>query len=573
MKTLRALVRMGDPPWSRVAGSVALGALTVIAGVGLMSLAGYLISRAAEHPPVLSLTISIVAVRAFGIGRPVARYFERLRSHGLAFQVLARMRVACYRRIEPLIPSRSIGPHQGDLLASVVGDVDSMQSLFLRGMSPPAVAAVAGVVVVGVVAAFLPAAALVLAAGLVLGGVVVPAVAAVAGRHSRRQAAIRADLTVELVEVLRGAPELVVLGAGDGALQRIRCLDREIGRLQRRDALIGGAIETMASLVKGLTVVGVLLVCVHAAADGALDRTLVAALTLATMAAFEAVEPLPAAALGLRSTIEAGLRLLSLGAGEHPPTDRDHPAALPSDTTAALERVDFDHAADESWELRDVDLRLAPGRRVALTGHSGSGKSTVAALLVRFLDPDGGRVTLGGAELRDLRRHDVRATVTLDSQDGYLFSTTIRENVRLARPAATDHEIEAALRRARIWNWVESLPDGWDTFVGEEGARVSGGERRRISLARTLLADSPVMVLDEPTAHLDPPTGERLMADVLAGADGRSVLLITHRSEGLEAVDDVLSLTRGRVEPSVSSRPGDALSAAGGVDSMTWPIP
>jgi ATP-binding cassette, subfamily C, bacterial CydC len=349
VRTLRALLRMGDPPWSRVAGSVALGALTVVAGVGLMSLAGYLISRAAEHPPVLSLTVAIVAVRAFGIGRPVARYFERLRSHGLAFQVLARMRVACYRRIEPLIPSRSIGSHQGDLLASVVGDVDSMQSLFLRGLSPPVVAAVTGIVVVGLATAFLPVAAFVLAVGLVLGGVAVPAVAAVAGRHSRRQAAIRAELTMELVELLRGAPELVVLGAGDAALERIRRLDRELGRLRRRDALIGGAIEAAASLVKGLTVVGVLLACVHAASNGGLDRTMIAALTLGAMAAFEAVEPLPAAALGLRSTVEAGRRLLSLGADERPPTDPDHPAALPSDATAALERVDFDHAADESW--------------------------------------------------------------------------------------------------------------------------------------------------------------------------------------------------------------------------------
>jgi thiol reductant ABC exporter CydC subunit len=566
MRTLRALLRMGRPPWTRVAGSVLLGALTVAAGVGLMSLAGYLISRAAEHPPVLSLTVAIVAVRAFGIGRPVARYFERLRSHGLAFEVLARMRVATYRRIEPLIPSRSIGPHRGDLLANVVGDVDSMQSLFLRGLSPPLVAAVAGIVVVGVAAAFLPAAALVLAAGLLLGGVVVPAAAAAAGRHSRRQAAIRAELTVELVELLRGAPELVVLGAGDAALSRIRRLDREIGRLQRRDALIGGALEAAASLVKGLTVAGVLFVCVRATADGSLDRTLVAALTLAAMAAFEAVEPLPAAALGLRSTVEAGRRLLSIGANEPLPEDPAHPAAVPPDTTAALEAVDFDHAADESWGLRDVDLRLAPGRRVALTGHSGSGKSTVADLLVRFLDPDEGRVTLGGTDHLDLRRHDVRATVSLDGQDGYLFSTTIRENVRLARPGAADHEIEAALRRARIRDWVDSLPDGWDTFVGEEGARVSGGERRRIALARTFLAGAPVMVLDEPTAHLDPPTAERLMADVLAAADGRSVLLITHRSEGLDAVDDVLTLTRGRLQEPVSSRPGDASTSEERVD-------
>jgi len=538
---------LGDPPWSRVALSAVLGAVTVLAGVGLMSLAGYLISRAAEHPPVLSLTVAIVAVRAFGIGRPVARYFERLESHGLAFRVLGRMRVACFRRIEPLIPSRTIGMHQGDLLARMVGDVDSMQLLFLRGLSPPIVAAAAGAVVVGITAVYLPAAALVLAAGLALGGIAVPAIAAAAGRHADRSAALRAELTVELVELLRGAPELVVLGAGDASLERIRRLDAGIGRITRRDALLGGTVEGLASLVKGLTTVAVLFVCVRAAADGALDRTLIAALALGAMASFEAVEPLSGAALGLRRTVAAGRRLLSLGGGDPPPADPADPAPRPADATAALVGVGYDDAEEETWGLDAVDLAIEPGRRVALVGHSGSGKSTVAELLVRFIDPDRGRVTLGGADLRDLRRHDVRSAISLDGQSGYLFSSTIRENVRLARPGATDAEIEAALRRARIWDWVASLPDGWNTFVGQEGAMVSGGERRRIALARTFLADAPVMVLDEPTAHLDPATAERLMADVLDRTAKRSVLVITHRSEGLEAVDDVVELSRGRV--------------------------
>jgi ATP-binding cassette, subfamily C, bacterial CydC len=547
VSALVELLRMGQPPRARVALSVALGSLTVLAGVGLMALAGYLISRSAEHPPVLSLTVVIVAVRAFGIGRPAARYFERLESHDLAFRVLARIRVAFYRKLEPLVPGQAEAYRRGDLLARMVGDVDAMQNLFLRGISPPLVAMLTGAVSVALTAAFLPAAALVLAAGLALGGIVVPVVASLAGRRTgKRQARARAELTVELVELLRGGPELAVLGADGAALARVRRLDRELVRLARREALASGLVEGLSTLAAGLTVVGVLAVCVAATAAGVLDRVLIAALALGAMAAFEAVAPLPAAALGLQATLEAGRRILTIAGRQAAVVDSDRPAGPPPVAAAALEGVGFDYADDEAWGLRGVDLRIDPGRRIALVGRSGAGKSTVAALLVRFLDPDAGNVTLGGTDLRALRQRDVRSLVSLDRQDAYLFSTTIRENVRLARPDADDAAIEQALRRARLWDWAASLPDGLDTFVGEEGDLASGGERRRIALARTFLAGAPVLVLDEPTAHLDPPTAAALVHDVLAAADGRSVLLITHRPEGLGAVDEIVRLHRGR---------------------------
>jgi ATP-binding cassette, subfamily C, bacterial CydC len=534
---------------NRVVLSVALGSLTVLAGVGLMSLAGYLISRSAEHPPVLELTVAIVLVRAFGIGRPIARYFERLESHDLAFRVLARMRVGFYGKLAPRIPSRASGLRHGDLLAGMVGDVDAMQNLFLRGISPPLVAVVTSVAAVGVAAIFLPAAAIVLAAGLLLGGVAVPAIASFVGRRAgRKQVTVRHELTAEIVEILRGAPELVVLGADQAALRRVRALDAEMARLARRNALAGGFVEGLGTLVAGLTVVGVVEVCVRATSAGTLDRVLVAALALGAMATFEAVAPLPASALGLHATIEAGRRLLAIAEREPSVIDPPLPVDPPSDPVASLDRVAFDHADEDVWGLRDLDLRLPPGHRVALVGHSGSGKSTVAALLVRLFDPDAGRVSIGGIDLRALRQSDVRSVVSLDGQDAYLFSTSIKENVRLAKPDASDAEIERALRRAHVWEWVASLSDGWDTFVGEEGTRVSGGERRRIALARSFLRGAPVLVLDEPTAHLDPPTAEALISDVLSSSDGRSVLLITHRPEGLNAVDDVIALRRGRVE-------------------------
>jgi ATP-binding cassette subfamily C protein CydC len=553
VNTLRELLRIARLPRARVVASVALGSLSVLLGVGLMSLAGYVISRAAEHPPILSLTVAIVAVRACGIGKPVARYFERLERHDLAFRVLARMRVGFYRKIEPLVPGRLPELRRGDLLAAMVGDIDALQNLFLLGVSPPLVAIVASGISVAIAAAFLPSAGLILAVGLLAGGIGIPALAALVGRRAgARQSAARGELTAELVDLLRGAPELAVLGADERAVEAVRALDEELVHLARRDALVSGFLEGLAVAVAGLTVAGVLVVCASATVAGTLDRVMVASLALLAMASFEAVTPLPAAARVLSVTVASGRRLLAITSHAPVVVDPPSPADPPRDPTVTLEHVGFGYADGESWELLDVNLRIAPGRTTALVGRSGAGKSTIAALMVRFLDPDAGRVAVGGTDARTLRQDDVRSFMTLDAQDAYLFSTTIRENIRLAKPSADEEAIERALRRAQIWDWIASLPDGADTYVGEEGTLVSGGERRRIALARTFLVDAPVVVLDEPTAHLDPETAERLVDDALHATEGRTVLLITHGLEGLDAVDRTVRLSRGRLVPSRS---------------------
>jgi ABC-type multidrug transport system fused ATPase/permease subunit len=214
----------------------------------------------------------------------------------------------------------------------------------------------------------------------------------------------------------------------------------------------------------------------------------------------------------------------------------------------ALEDVRASYGDGGELALDGVSLRLPPGRKIALVGPSGSGKTTVANLMLRFLDPDSGRVTLAGRDLRDYRQEDVRRAIAVAGQESHLFSTSIRENVRLARPDASDPDIEAALRRARIWDWVAELPDGWHTQVGEGGRELSGGQRQRVALARALLADAPVLVLDEPTAHLDSETADDLVLDVLAAAGERSVLLITHRPEGLGLVDEIVTLRSSRIE-------------------------
>jgi ATP-binding cassette subfamily C protein CydC len=551
MATLGRVGAIARPPSAPMALSILLGSLAVGFGVALMTTAGYLISRAAEQPPILSLTVTIVAVRFFGLARPLARYLERLVSHDAALRALRRIRSRFYERIEPLAPAQLEEYRSGELLGRMVGDVDALQSLYVRGLGPPLVAFIVGGVSVGITTAVLPAAGAILALGLLAGGVVVPVVAGAVNRAAgRRQTAARSELTAELVEVLRGAPEFVAYGREEETLARVRAADRELARLARRDALAGGLAEALSILVAGLTVAGVLAIAVAAHEANALDRVLVATLALLTLASFDAVSPLPAAARELSGSLAAGRRVRELT--DRVPAVRDPEAPAPAPTlpaVVALDGVTARYASGKEPVVRDLDLRLEPGKRIALVGPSGAGKTTVTNLLLRFLDPENGRVTIAGRDLRDYRQRDVRATFALAGQNAHLFNSTIRANLTIGRPGASDKELWDALRRAQLAEWVSSLPAGLETLVGEEGTQLSGGQRQRLTLARALLSEAPVLILDEPTAHLDPETAEALVRDVLAAADGRSVLLITHRPEGLELVDEIVRLeapSRGR---------------------------
>jgi ATP-binding cassette, subfamily C, bacterial CydC len=544
MGTLRRLLRLTAAPRRRIAVAVVLGALTVTFGVGLMATAGYLITRAAEQPAILSLMTAIVAVRFFGLARPLARYLERLASHDLALRALGRVRTRVYERIEPLAPAELEGYAKGDLLSRMVADVDALQNLHLRGVGPPLVALLAGALSVGATAVFLPSAALVLAGGLLAAGVAVPALAGhFVSRARSRQAPARGELSAELVELLGAAPELVAYGGQAAALGRVRRADHALVRIGRRDALVGGLAEGLGLSVAGLTVAGVLALTVGAHAAGELDRVLIAMLALLAFASFEAVQPLSAVARELPATVGAGRRILDLMDREPAVTDPAEPVPPPSAPFGVtLEDVSARYGSEEALVLDGVSLRLEAGRHVALVGPSGAGKTTVVSLLLRFLDPVRGRVTLAGRDLRDYRQEDVRRAIAVAGQESYLFATTIVENIRLGRPDASELEVEDALRRARLWDWVRDLPDGTETLVGEQGRELSAGQRQRIVVARALLADAPVLVLDEPSAHLDPPTAASLIADVLAAAGDRSVLLITHRPEGLELFDEVVDL-------------------------------
>jgi thiol reductant ABC exporter CydC subunit len=567
---LLRLLAMARPLRGRLLLATAAGAAATGCGVALLAVSGFLLARASQHPAIIAISVAVVAVRALSIGRGVSRYLERLASHDVAFRVLAQVRVAIWRRLEALAPAGLALFRSGDLLARLISDVDATQDLFIRGITPLLAAVLVGGGAVTACLFILAPAAAVLAAGLLAGGIVVPIVGAtVAKKAARAGAPVRGSLTATVTDLLEGSADLLAFGAQDAALARADAQDAELTRLARRTAAASGLGTGLMSLVSGLTLWAVLLLGVAATGSGALTRVPLAVLTLTALAAFEAVTALPAAAVQLDQARTAAGRITAITDTPDPVREPPHPPPLPPgpftitmrDATVRYEDNDGPPALDR------VGLELPPGRRVALAGANGAGKSTLAAVLLRFRDLSGGTVWLNGHDLASYAADDVRSVIGGCPQDPHLFDTTIRDNLSLARPGASDEELEAAAARARLLTWIKSLPQGWDTRVGTHGAAVSGGERQRLALARAFLANPALLILDEPTAHLDPDSRRALTMDLLHATEGRAVLLITHEPDGLDQVDHIVVLDHGRVAEQGSHH---QLRHAGGPYQRMW---
>ncbi|MGH3243948.1 MAG: thiol reductant ABC exporter subunit CydC [Spirillospora sp.] len=561
------LLAFARPARWRLGLAVLFGVLALCSGVGLMATSAWLISRAAQHPPVLMLMVAIVAVRAFGLGRGVFRYVERLVGHDATFRILADLRARVYERLERLAPGRLPAFRSGDLLNRLVADVDAVQDLFLRVLLPCTIAAVVGGASVGLAWALLPSAGAVLLFALLLAGVVAPWLSsAMARRAEHRTTDLRADLTTHVVDTLQGAPELIAYGAAPAHLAKAAALDRDFTHASARSATTTGVGAAISTLAGGLAVWGSLAVGVPAVRSGKLDGVLLAVVVLLPLAAFEVVAGLPVAAQYLERVRRSATRVFAVLDSAEPVNDPVAPTPFPTPPyTLTVQNLRAQWTPTAPYALDGISLDLPPGHRCAIVGPSGSGKTTLTAVLLRFLEPTSGRTTLNGVDLGALPADDVRRVIGLCAQDAHLFDSTIGENVRLARPTATDAELRDALRRARLLTWIDALPQGLDTRVGEHGARVSGGQRQRIALARALLADFPILLLDEPAEHLDLATADALTTDLLTATEGRTTLLVTHRLTGLDAVDEIIVLDGGRVadrgtHTDLVSRPGPYLS-------------
>jgi thiol reductant ABC exporter CydC subunit len=557
------------PARPRLAQASLLGAGAIGASIALMGTSAWLISRAAQHPAEASLTLAIVGVQFFGLSRGFLRYGERLVGHDAALRMLADLRVRVYERLEALAPAGLPLFRRGDLVARAVHDVDSLQDVVLRVIEPFVVATLVGIATVAALWWFLPQAGLVLLVALALSAVAVPWLTGrLAAREEARQATVRGEVAAEVVDLIDGAPELVVMGGTADQLARIGHADGRLRALSRRGAGTAGIGLALTTALAGLASWGALTVGVRATHAGSFNGALLALLALVPLAAVELVSPLPAATQALqRSRVAAGRVFAAMDA---PAVVRDprHPVAVAAGPhTLELHAVWASYPGAGRAALRGVDLSLPPGRRVALVGPSGAGKSTLADVLVRFLPADAGEVTLDGVPLERFCADDVRRVVGLVEQRPHLFDTTLAENLRIGRRTAEDEELVHVLERVGLGPWLAGLPDGLSTGVGPMGARLSGGQRQRVAVARGLLADFPILLLDEPAEHLEPAAADALTADLLEVTEGHAALLITHRLAGLARVDEIMVLEGGVV---VERGTHAALLEAGGRYAALW---
>jgi thiol reductant ABC exporter CydC subunit len=541
MRTVLRLLADARPALPRLTLATLAGAVASACGIGLMATAAWLIAQAAEHPPVLELGVAVVAVRAFGISRGFFRYAERLAGHDAALRVLSLLRVRSYARLIPQVPGRVVA--RGDALHRFASDVDAGQDLLVRVLLPYAGTLLAGAGAVVLLGTILPGGAVALAAMLAIVCFGVPAAQRVLARRAQeRVAPLRAEFAAGTVELLHALPDLVAYGQAASRLDRLRTTDRRLAAVHGR-AAAGVGVGSALVVAAGGSCVWVALAL---GVQHRLPGPALAVLVLTPLAVLDVVGVLPDGA-NRYALGRAALRRV------HEQLDQPDPAPDPAQPRP-LPDGPYELAVDDvtaGWVpaqpvLRGVSIRLSPGRRIAVVGPSGCGKTTLAYLLVRFLDPVSGRVTLNGVDLRDLAGDDIRRVVALMDETVYCFDATIEGNLRVARREATEQQLWDALARARLDDWVRGLPLGMATPVGEHGSHLSGGQRRRLALARVLLTGAPILVLDEPTEHLDDDTAAALTADLLAATADRGLVLITHRTFGLSDVDELVDLTSAR---------------------------
>jgi ATP-binding cassette subfamily C protein CydC len=547
VKPLRRALAEKGTPYGRLALAGLLGLASAAATIGLLAGSGYVIGRAALRPGLDALVGILAATEVLAFLRGPLRYAERLVGHDAALRALARWRVWLYDRLTPRVPAALAGWRSGDLLTRAIDDIDTLGDLYLRTLLPAAIAAGAaalGLVVVGLV---LPLAALALGVPLLF-ACTVPPLLVWRGSRQTEAAEGAGALSAQVVDAIHGAPDLLAFGGEEAMLERIGQMGRDADTLARREAGSTALAALLTHLSTGVALAAVLATAVAAVHAHHLDPVMVAVLPLVALGTFEPVPGLVLAVGRALAVSAAARRLFALEAVPLPVHDPAHPRALP----AGVPEVTFDRACLRYADglplaLDDVTFTLAPGRRVALTGSSGAGKSSVVNALLRFWPLESGSLALDAMPADTLAAADVRATCALVDQRAQLFAGTVRSNVTLGRPDASEEAIAAALGAAQLGAWVRSLPGGLDTPVGDEGVAVSGGERRRLAVARALIAGGSILILDEPTAGLPAAMADTLIDDVLAGAGQRSVLLITHRAAEAHRCQTTVTLEAGRV--------------------------
>ncbi len=576
------------PHWRHLLAAVLVGFVTIAASISLMSTSAWLISTAAIATSIAQFGVSVVGVRFFGITRALARYGERLISHALTFKLLADLRVWFYQSVEPLAPARLVTARSGDLLSRVISDIESLDNFYVRALAPPLVAFVI-IIGMGIFMGILsPHLGLTIVAFLLALGVGLTALTLILNRAPGRiLVEQRARLRADLVDSVQGLPDLVAFGQEKTYFNRIQAAGSAYSATQTRLAHLNGFQSALSTFITGLAAITMLTLAIPLISAGLLPGVMLAVVVLGTMSSFEAVQGLPQAAQQLESNLQAARRLFQIADSTPAVSDPPNPLPRPASADLTIKNLSFAYETKPQSTQRDtkeilktpscdvapfvvknvlseINFNLPAGRKIAIVGTSGAGKTTLANLLLRFWDYTEGQIHLDGHDLRHYAQTDARRMFSVVGQSTYLFNASLRENLLLANPSATQADIETTCRQAELHDFIQTLPEGYETLVGERGLSLSGGERQRLAIARALLKNAPILLLDEPTANLDANTEAKIITTLhqlmsaplrvsasesafIRDSANKSVLWITHRLIGLDQMDEILVLDSGKI--------------------------
>lgn len=537
--------------------SILLGIATIGSGVGLMATSAYIISAAALRPSIAVLQVPIVAVRFFGITRGVFRYLERLTSHQVTLRVVNHLRVWFYENLEPLAPARLMYYRSGDLLSRIMTDMDTLENFYTRVVSPPVVAAMVIIITVLFMAYFDISLAWVLLVFLLLAGGILPWFSQSVSRRSRHQlATCRADLNAVLVDGIQGLSDLLAANQERGQFIQLLKTNQTLITAQTGFAQLSAMQNALGLLISNFGMWSVLCMAIPIVVAGRLEGVFLAVVVMTALASFEAVFPLSLAAKHLERGMEAGHRLLEVISTRPEVVNPVQPLLPPQSYSLEVKRLTFKYPPcfDEESDLalQDISFYLPQGGHMAIVGPSGSGKTTLVNLFLRFWEIQEGEILLGGKDLRAYSQEDIRDYIAVITHNTFLFNANIKENLLLARPNASEEDMIRAAQTAQVHNFIQSLPDGYNTVLGEAGLRLSAGERQRLAIARALLRDAPVLILDEATVNLDAVTELSVLQAIHVLMRGRTTIMITHHLVGLGKMDTILVLQAGRVVESGS---------------------
>jgi ATP-binding cassette, subfamily C, bacterial CydCD len=572
------LLRLLSPFAGRIALSVFLGFATIASSVGLMAAAAYVISAAALHPSIAELQVAIVGVRFFGLSRGVFRYLERLVSHDITFRLLARWRVWFFQALEPLAPARLMQYHSGDLLSRLIADIATLESFYVRAVSPPLVAVLVALTMGIFLGAFHSNLVWILLGFMLLAGLILPIISLLMSSHLGPQIVQqRALLNTLLVDGIQGLPDLLACGGVEAYSSRVSQAGEMLARQQRRMGAITAVQNALGNLLASLGMLSVLAVAAQFVATGRLDGVLLGVVALAALTSFEAMLPLPQAAQQFDGNLEAARRLYELVDAMPAVRDPADPLPLPDMLHLDVGQLSFQYPTwiesnppgESEFALKNISFSLPPGKHIAIVGPSGAGKTSLVNLLLRYWDYQHGSLQLSGYEVKHYRQDDLRKRVAIISQHTYLFSATIMENLLIARPDAAEADVFRATQAAQLHRMISSLPNGYRSWIGEHGMRLSAGERQRLAIARAFLKDAPLLILDEPTANLDPQTEQDVLASLRELSHGRSLINITQRMVDLEHMDEILVLQDGRI---IERGSHEALLSTLGLYRQMWEI-